>query len=217
MLTDPKELAVELLVMFASVIAGAASWIALLSLVLLVVPAMAVVFGIVAFIQVRRSHGTQGGAALAGLGILLGLVAGGYVTYDAVNQHRQRLIYTRQIRETFDRFGQALSRGDFDAAYAFTEPRFRERVSPGAFRATLQGFNQRRASDGTVESVLPLTARTNDRAQVTYDPATGVAYAEAMLILEYPDDRTLRQVVRMIHFDGAWHFSAFGDWFTDAP
>lgn len=196
-----------------SVVAGVASWIALLSLILLVVPVLAVVCGAIAIIQVSRSHGTQSGRGLAVAGILLGLVAGGFVAVTGIQEHRQRQAYSAQIGEIITAFGKELSAGDFAEAYALTEPRFRERVTLGQFRGTFETFARKRLEDGRIVNIPPTGATTNDRAKVTIDPATGVAYAEAMLILEYPDEATARQVVRLIRTPAGWRFSSFGDWF----
>lgn len=197
-----------------SVVAGIASWIALLSLILLVVPVLAIVCGAIAVSQVRKSHGTQSGGGLAVVGIVLGLLAGGYVGFSGLYEHRQRQADSTEIREVVTRLGEALAASDFEQAYSLTGPRFQERVTLGGFRETFEAFAQKRLDDGRIVSIMPTGASTNDRAQVTVDPTTGIAYAEAMLILEFPDDITARQVIGLVRTPDGWRFSHFGDWFA---
>src|SRR5437867_2385125 len=57
-----------------SVILGLCTALAFLGIPFLIIGAAGIVFGIIALVQIRHSNGTQGGAGLAILGILLSLV-----------------------------------------------------------------------------------------------------------------------------------------------
>src|SRR5688572_13217478 len=63
-----------------SIILGLCTFLAFLGLPFLILGAAGIVFGIIAMVQIRHSNGTQGGAALAVMGILLSLGIAGTVT-----------------------------------------------------------------------------------------------------------------------------------------
>lgn len=196
-----------------SIVAGLASWLALLTLLLLVVPVIAILCGAVALVQVRRSHGTQSGGGLAVAGIVLGLVAGSYVTYSGIQDHRRQQASAAEIQQTVVHFGERLTASDHAGAYAMTDRRFQEAVPLATFRSVFDTFARKRLDDGRVVGITPTGASTNGRAVVTTDPATGVVTAEALLILRFPDDVTARQEIGLVRRPEGWRISHFGDWF----
>lgn len=105
---------------------GLASVVALLETLLLIVPALAVVVGLAAMSQIRKSNGTQTGRGLALAGIGLGLLLGATVgVREVVNGIRTRED-KQQIAAALAALGQKVNAGEYDAAYAMFTPQFQK-------------------------------------------------------------------------------------------
>ena len=197
-----------------SVITGVASWAASLSLLLLVLPLLAVVAGAVALIQIRRSHGTQSGTLIAILGLGLGAAIGGWITFSEVQARIDQRRYNAEIEATVEEFGRLLSNEDYAAAYALTDPIFQRAVTADAFAATFRSFGRSTDAQGQPTVMPPTGADTNERTRSRVDPGTGEVLAEAMLILTYPNGSEVRQPVGLVLMPDGWRFYDFGDWFA---
>ena len=173
-----------------ALVLGVASWMSLLHPILYLVPVGAVGLGIVALLQIRRSSGTQVGAALAGLGVVLGLALGGWGLVSDLGARSRVERHRSEISRMITDFGTALSTEDYEAAYQFTSENFRAEVPIDRFRQEM-GLEAERL--GGIKS-----AATNDLARVTQD-ATGLATAQAMMVVEIGFPEPLRQQVNLIH------------------
>lgn len=116
-----------------ALVAGAAGVVALLHPVLLVVPIAALILGMVALRQIRRSNGTQTGAPLALLGLLGALGFGGSEIYVLAKSSFERGPAMQQVDALVAQLGAELAAERYDAAYALFSDRFRQRVSRAAF------------------------------------------------------------------------------------
>ena len=191
----------------AAAVCGAAAWVALLHPLGLIVPLLAVGLGVAALMGVRRSVGTQGGLALAVVGLLLGAGLGGYAIFQQVSGSYDRAAQRRDVDAALAEFGRALAAGDVRAAYGLTGEGFQREFDFAAFEERLAGFER---AYGGFES-----ARGNELADVARDAQTGQRLAEAMLIVEVEAaDEAVRQTVRLSREPGqAWRIEEFGLWF----
>lgn len=119
-------------------IAGLASISAIVSPVMLVVPAFAVVCAVMAWAQIGKSNGTQTGKLLAILGVLTGLGFGGYVVAGQIREARAFAESRREIGALFTNFTTATSKGDHAAAFQVFGPSFQSRNKFPAFSAFLK-------------------------------------------------------------------------------
>ncbi len=77
----------------------------------------ALVCGLIALVQIRRSNGTQGGMGLAWGGIALAVIfAGAGFTIYRVREYRLD-IDRREINRTIQQLGERVSQGDYAGAY----------------------------------------------------------------------------------------------------
>jgi hypothetical protein len=124
----------------AALVAGFLGLLALLSDFLLVVPAIAVVLGVLGVVQVRRSNGTLTWMWAAVVAILLGVGVGGYVVGGRALREAALRPDRDQVLATLDAFGKAVVATDYAAAYQLCDPAFRARVRPADFNGRLAGF-----------------------------------------------------------------------------
>lgn len=107
---------------------GAASLLALVTPILLIIPLAGVVVGIIALRQLKASAGTQTGLIIAILGLTacVGFSAyTGYKTYAAIERDKND---KAQLSALVESLGQALAKGEYQRAYAMFDARFRDRV-----------------------------------------------------------------------------------------
>src|SRR5687767_2230364 len=97
-----------------SFLLGVASFLAVLTPYFLALPAVAVVVGVVALVQIRNSNGTQSGRVWALLGLLLALGVGvleaGRVIAHALESRSDR----REIRARLAELGQRINAQQYD-------------------------------------------------------------------------------------------------------
>src|SRR3954463_13349330 len=125
-----------------SAILGLCTALAFLGIPFLIVGAAGIVFGIIALVQIRHSNGTQGGTALAILGILLSLgIAGSVAAASIMDWNRQREDRAG-INHVLDQLGQNIAAEQYDKAYELFAPDFQQVLRPQIFRDQLQGYQQ---------------------------------------------------------------------------
>src|SRR3954451_14166890 len=89
-----------------SAILGLCTALAFLGVPFLIVGAAGIVFGIIALVQIRHSNGTQGGTALAILGILLSLAMAGSVAATSIVEWNHQREDKVQIEGLITQLGQ---------------------------------------------------------------------------------------------------------------
>jgi hypothetical protein len=125
-----------------SVILGLCTALAFLGLPFLIVGAAGIVSGVIALVQVRHSNGTQGGAALAILGILLSLGLAGSVAASSFLEWNRQRDDEREIDKVLEQFGQYVAAEQYDKAYQLFSPDFQMVIRPDVFRVQLQAYQQ---------------------------------------------------------------------------
>ena len=201
----------------AAVVLGVASWLALLHPLLLLVPLAAVVLGGLALAGVVRSGGTQGGALLAVVGLVLGA---GFLAYAGLGDLSLRRDDARQrddIAALARSFGEDLVKGDYRAAYDLTSEGFRGEWPFDVFRASLSQLPLVGDGNGNARYGAYVSARTNGLARLSRDPSTGRIGGEALLIVAMASSEPIRQPILLIRGQDGWRITQFGVWFKRDP
>jgi hypothetical protein len=120
---------------------GLAGVLSLFAPILLIVPAIGLLLGIIALIQIRDSNRTQTGSGFAVLGVVLALAFGGFVVGKDFISWRHKRADEAQISVLVTKIGDDLAAARYDKAYALFSERFRGRVSSENFVHTMTGFN----------------------------------------------------------------------------
>ncbi|HEY7088561.1 MAG TPA: hypothetical protein VH518_10760 [Tepidisphaeraceae bacterium] len=162
----------------AALLLGAASAMAVLGTILLVIPVITLVVAVIAIRQINRSAGTQTGKGVAIAGLLLALACVAFVGGKEVVHARQVATEREQIIQLLGSLGRNLSQSDYDAAWKQFSPRFKERVSKQEF-ADRWTFLQNLPMFGQVKSI-----RSNGIIDVEPDPGTGEPSARGYVFFE---------------------------------
>lgn len=190
-----------------ALVLGFLSVFSLLYPIMLVAAAAAVVCGIIAFVQVHSSNGTQSGRMLALGAILLGLALGGVSLGKVVIadwQHRQD---EQAIDAMIKQLNEKIVAKDYAAAYdaMFTDD----------FKAnfTKQGFAERWQSFGpTYGNVLSID--WGHRADVESVPGTHEKRGVATSFVHFDKfSDPARQPMMFVERDGQWKIDGIGQLF----
>jgi hypothetical protein len=137
--TDSGYVAVNQTAVVALVL-GVLSAVAFFDLLLLVVPVIGIAFAIVAIRQINDSNGTQTGKLMAWGGLALSVAFAGAVVTTAAMAHAAVRGDERRIATTVSQLGKDIGSGNYDAAYAAFDSRFRGRVNADQFKKTLEAI-----------------------------------------------------------------------------
>jgi hypothetical protein len=121
-----------------SMILGFASWLANFANVLMIIPLVAVVFGVIGLRQISHSSGTQGGRLIAWGGILLALGFGGWVLGQQVRETVVHRNDEQALVRLIGQFDAAVKAGDVNKAYALFHPDFQRRVNIDQFGTVIK-------------------------------------------------------------------------------
>jgi hypothetical protein len=166
-----------------AILLGLASALVVLNKILLIVPLAGVVCGIVAWMQIRRSNGTQTGLVLAIGGIILSLGLAGFAIGKEMNTYWQRSADRQQIVGLIDQFSQIVQAADahperLKEAYQLFDQPFQQRESEASFVSRWKSLQN---TLGAIKSFhwngvnLPFDQ----------DPATGDTTAAALVVIEF--------------------------------
>ncbi len=147
---------------------GLAGVLALLSPILLVVPVAAVLCGVLAFLQVRRSNGTQSGLAFAAVAVLLGLGFGGVALGKMTLANIEKRDQERQIGQVVKRLHDLVLAEQYGQAYeALFSEQFKQEFPEDVFITRWENVTR---GAGAIESIswgeraeFELVAGTNTR------------------------------------------------------
>lgn len=159
---------------------GLASGLVLLDNILLIIPVVGVVIGILSLVQIRRSSGTQTGAAWAVIGLLLCLGLAGYKFGNEAVAAAKTYADESAIEQVVVDVGDFVKKPETtDKAYALFTDAFKARVSLDLFKSRWASFRSR-------ELIGELTAiRSNGIVRVEVDPKTGTIQGVAGTISAY--------------------------------
>jgi hypothetical protein len=184
------------------------------STAVLAVPMLALLLGVVGFIQVRRSNGTQTGILLAAAGILLGggLMATSFL-YRTSIQSQNRVLMT-EANTLAQSFATHVAAGEYDKAYQLLDPRLQERVKIETFQQVAKAVSE---SPGAYGGPVK-TAVIGDMLDIQRDD--GAINADGLLIFELnvKDPRTnenarAREPFALSRIGDAWKIRNIPNWF----
>jgi hypothetical protein len=190
-----------------TVLAGLASVLVMLGDLLLIIPAVGVLTGCVALLQVSRSNGTQTGKALAWVGLLLcALIGGGKLVVEEI-QTLHRKADTQQIVSLFRRYGDLIRKNQLDDAYELFDSAFHSRVDIATFKGMISRYQPNPGNPGI--SGIDWNGVAPD---YQLDPS-GEESAHAMLKLLYPGYEGSRMDARLRRSGDVWRFDNIPDMF----
>ncbi len=131
-ITTQEYVAINLPAIVTTVL-GLASVVAFLHMLLLIVPAIAVVVGIIALRQIRESNGTQTGRPFALGGIVLAVLIGGGLVANAAYVRFSSKSDERVILDQVNDLAAKLKSRDYTKAYELFNDRFKARIKFDAF------------------------------------------------------------------------------------
>lgn len=156
--------------------AGLASLLALLTPILLAIGLFALVCGIIAWVQVSRSNGTQMGRRWALLGILLAGTSTGLVGARALGEARSFEASKVEIAALFDQLDGGVAGKSYDKAYATFGPTFQKRFSPEEFSGVFKSL------EGNESAGAVTALKWNNRLEAVEDlTGQGADIARAVL------------------------------------
>lgn len=103
------------------------------------IAAAGLVLGIVAFVQISRSNGTQTGKGLALGAVLLSLAVGAYAGVRGFMVAAENKRHTATIGQLINNLGESVKQNKWPEGYALMDEQFQKRVSVAEFESKL-GF-----------------------------------------------------------------------------
>ncbi|HEV8607638.1 MAG TPA: hypothetical protein VGQ99_20045 [Tepidisphaeraceae bacterium] len=170
-----------------SVILGLCTALAFLGVPFLVIGAAGIVSGVIALLQIRHSNGTQGGSALAILGILLSLVLAGSVAASSFLEWNRQRDDERDIDKVLEQLGQYIAAEQYDKAYQLFSPDFQMAIRPDVFRVQLQAYQQ---YFGKIDGMT-----SNDLFQFATTQGIQTAQTQAIVRFQQPTTKSTTQPV----------------------
>ncbi len=190
---------------------GVASLLALIAPILLVIPLVALVCGLVAWSQIRRSNGTQSGTALAVLGLLLALGTAGFVVVHKATQSMRTRADSRSIETLVRQMGEYVSGGRYGDAYALFSPAFRKRLDGPTFESRWRAMQQFAG-----HSVVGMSSNGNFQFEPVADSDDLLALTKAVLRFQGVDEPS-RYLVKLFKTSGRWYVEDVPELFPAPP
>jgi hypothetical protein len=164
-----------------ALVLGLASFLANFDPILLVVPLTAIVIGIVAIVQIRRSNGTQIGLPMAGLGIVLAIGRGVWAGTARAREAARTAQDRAELIALVDRFSEAVRTQRFEEAYSLLSETFQERVPRARFDEPWQYY----AQNAKLKSLA-----SNGLFNFEVDDVTRIRVASGQLIITFDSGQT---------------------------
>ena len=194
-----------------AVLIGAASALALMTPVFLLLSVVGLVVAIMAIVQVRRSNRTQTGLGLAILGLALCFTFSVWTAYKSYKLQEERDRDIATLNSLDNEFGQDLAKQKYADAYALTDDRFHEEVSAARFEALFAEI----ASSPQVGSITG--CRSNGLFGIDSDPETDMRTAVGITLIDTTrrnGEAALRTEFRFRNNTGKWLIYAIPEWFA---
>lgn len=126
-----------------ALVMGLASFIASFEPTLLVIPLVALVLGVLALVQIKRSGGTQTGLPWAVAGIVLSLGFGAWAATGSYREAARTAADRDELVSIVSRFSDAVRGGQDDAAYQLFSEDFRSRITLAKFAEPWRTYRER--------------------------------------------------------------------------
>jgi hypothetical protein len=204
-----------------SLVFGIAGALVVVDSLFIVLPLVGLILGIIAFRQVRQSNGTQSGAGMAGLAMLLSIAfLGGKVGKEEIDYLRRRAD-KKEIVAMISTFGQDISQiepanpdatnSHLASAYDMFDEAFKSRVSLKQFESlwisTLQSPYY-----GPMVSMY-----SNDLLKFDVDPKSGDEVCTSIAIAEFKRGEAPRWAMNFRQLNDKWYIEDMPEVFPAAP
>jgi hypothetical protein len=198
----------------AALILGIASFLAVFSAALLIIPALAVIVAIIAFRQIGQSNGTQTGRLLATAGLIAAVGIGGWVGFQEVSGSRRDAADRVAIEQIISELGQDVRDGKPGEAYDRLGTKFKEQVPRDLF---IMYMNSARSNQrfGTLQAITSVYDPSKPGlVKFETNPATGERTAVASGMMKFDKvDQPMRQPMLFRQVDGQWELEAMPELF----
>jgi hypothetical protein len=191
---------------------GAASAFVLFgSAIFLLFPLAGLITGVLAWLQISESNGTQTGREVAAIGLLLAVGFGGYAgvmgVYNAVRNHSDDQQVVSQVRK----LGELLRAEDYPDAYALFDSQFHKHVSKTDFE---NGWRRLSASPllGHIQSI-----DWNQLLEFTVDPVNDSRLASGQMLFKLKPVEPLRVNMILRYEEGSWLIDQIPQIFATEP
>ncbi len=165
-----------------SVVLAVCSLLSMLGWPFLLLGLAAVICGLVALRQIHCSSGTQGGRAVAWVGIGGALlIAGGVFTTDLVRRAGEAAD-GRRINDLINQLGAALASADYERARSLFVPEFQQKMPPEKFKSVWVRLNE----SGSLGSITGL--KGNDRFSFTHGKGGAVYFGFTKCTVQFEKD-----------------------------
>jgi hypothetical protein len=191
---------------------GIASVMVIYGWILLLIPFTAVILCLVALRQIIGSNGTQVGAWLAVIGLILATLFGGWELASGAIEEARTHEDRQQITALIDHFSQDAQTKNLQDAYNLFTPKFKAIITPDAFE---QQFKIRYDSPyyGQIKSIT-WNGRVGFEAGA--DPGELLAAAIVLVAADHLTEPVRNKMV-FHKLSGQWMIDAMPDWFTPPP
>jgi hypothetical protein len=186
-----------------SLLIAMAGLLSLLVSLFLFLPVIAIACGLLAFRQIRRSNGTQGGYGFATAGIVVALLVGGLVGAREANDWMIVRTESREAADLLSRFGAEVAAGHYENAYdGFTTQEFRSRVDRRAFRNMFEEL-QHIPGYGQLQGI-----EWNGEKMLIENLPNGEIRVMCLTMFQYRDAKEPgREYFRLNYVEGSWKIS----------
>ncbi|HRK31184.1 MAG TPA: DUF4190 domain-containing protein [Tepidisphaeraceae bacterium] len=194
----------------ASVVAmvlGLASYLATFDAVLLIIPVAGLVTGVIGLYQVARSNGTQTGAWMAILGIVLSLASGAWAGTARYREASRTAADRAALVKLVDDLWENVRSDKLELAYGLFSESFRQRVTRAQFD---QPWNSLKGPYALKE------ISSNGLFVFESDPATGLRAASGQIIVRFEDSRLQgdRPSIIFTYRNGRWAIENLPTYYT---
>lgn len=170
-----------------AVLLGLTSALVMINKIFAIIPAVGILCGIAAWVQIRRSSGTQTGLALAIVGILLSIALTAVAGVKDLSAYRQRAADRQEISALIDRFSSIVQSADENPdhwrdAYALFDQTFRQRETESSFVSRWKSLQN---TLGAIKSFH----WNHGNISFDTDPATADLTGTAMVVIEFKNTK----------------------------
>jgi hypothetical protein len=185
-----------------AVICGLASLLSLWHELFLIFPALTFIGGIVAWRQINLSNGTQTGKGLVIVACVLAVLFGGGVFVRQINETIQTRDDRKAVGALVLNFGEAIRKGDTEAAWQMTGEQFKSRVTRERFDTEMKTL-----ADHPVVGKLKGTS-WNELVELQTDPSTRTQFASTGLQFDFEKGTGFRENPVLKKVAGQWKIEA---------
>jgi hypothetical protein len=164
----------------------------------LVFPLAGVIAGIVSWMQISKSNGTQTGREVAAVGLLLSVAFGGFYAASSIYASYRNHSDEEQIVSQVHKLGSLLSTQDYVDAYAMFDARFQKHVSRSEFES-----NWRRVCSSPVLGEVR-NIDWNKLLNFDIDPVDNTRTSSGMMLMKLKPEAPLRIHMSFRYEDGNW-------------